>query len=247
MNELEKTLDVAEIVSTLLREEHIESAVIGAMALAARGYLRSTEDFDLATCADPFRQLTVVAKRLVSMGYEVELREPDADDSLGGVIDITGPEFLKVQVVNFLNPFNRRAARLAEEAIHSAEAVPSLRARVVTVPYLVAFKLYAGGRRNEGDVIELLERNPQVTLDEVRKVCAQHGLGQGLEPLLRELSRTLACPFRSRGRAKGVSLSSRRQHEAQRRARHAAGDVGFDRPEALVLQRYSPTGASSGP
>jgi hypothetical protein len=159
------------------------------MALAARGYPRSTADFDLATCADPFRQLGAVAERLRASGYEVELRVPDADDPLGGVIDIVGEGFRKVQVVNFLNPFRPRAARLAEEAIRAAEAMPDLRTRVVTVPYLVAFKLYAGGHRNASDVLELLERNPHVALDEVRELCVRHGLGSELVPLLRELSR----------------------------------------------------------
>ncbi|HEU4536841.1 MAG TPA: hypothetical protein VFS00_22115 [Polyangiaceae bacterium] len=189
MGELEATVDVAERIVDLLDELGVASAVIGAMALAARGYPRNTADFDLATCADPFRQLNVVARRLAASGYEVDFREPDVDDPLGGVIDVVGAGFRTIQVVNFLNPYNRHAARLAEEAIHDAEAVPGLRARVVTVPHLVALKLYAGGRRNEGDVVELLERNPHVALDEVRRVCERHGLGDGLEPLLRELSR----------------------------------------------------------
>jgi sugar phosphate isomerase/epimerase len=67
--ELEATIEVAERVVCLLDEFGIASAVIGAMALAARGYPRSTADFDLATCADPFRQLGAVAERLkVALG-----------------------------------------------------------------------------------------------------------------------------------------------------------------------------------
>lgn len=189
MDELEATIAAAEKVIYLLGEAKIDAAVIGAMALAARGYYRGTEDFDLAVCAEPFRQLKAVAEGLEALGYDVEFREPDADDPLGGVLDVTGHGFRLIQVVNFLNPYNRHAARLAEEAIQSAEDMPDVRARVVTVPYLVALKLYAGGRRNETDVLELLERNPQVTLEEVRAVCERHRLGEKLEPLLSELSR----------------------------------------------------------
>ena len=46
-------------------------------------------------------------------------------------------------------------------------------------------KLYAGGHKSKADIIELLVRNPDLELDEVRSVCARYRLG-GLEELIVE-------------------------------------------------------------
>lgn len=44
-------------------------------------------------------------------------------------------------------------------------------------------------RKSKADIIELLVRNPDLELDEVRRVCTRYGLG-GLEELIAE-SRSL--------------------------------------------------------
>ena len=59
-----RTVEVAEQVYDVLRAAGIESAVIGAMALAVHGYVRSTRDLDLATCTDPFLSLREATERL---------------------------------------------------------------------------------------------------------------------------------------------------------------------------------------
>jgi hypothetical protein len=50
---------------------------------------------------------------------------------------------------------------------------------------LVALKLYAGGYKSKGDIVELLLRNPGADLAEVRAVCARYRL-EGLEELIAE-------------------------------------------------------------
>ena len=57
--------------------------------------------------------------------------------------------------------------------------------KIVPIPHLIALKLYAGGHKSKADIIELLVRNPDLELDEVRSVCAGYGLG-GLEELITE-------------------------------------------------------------
>lgn len=46
-------------------------------------------------------------------------------------------------------------------------------------------KLYPGGHKSKADIIELLARNPDLELDEVRSVFVRYRLG-GLEELIAE-------------------------------------------------------------
>ena len=57
--------------------------------------------------------------------------------------------------------------------------------KIMPIPLLIALKLYAGGHKSKADIIELLVRNPDLELDEVRSACARYGLG-GLEELIVE-------------------------------------------------------------
>ena len=86
-------------VVTILRQHRVDAVVIGAVALAAFHYVRYTEDVDLGVNAD-LPTLRAVADSLRCAGYEVALREPDATDPLGGVMDVSGP-FGLVLVVSF--------------------------------------------------------------------------------------------------------------------------------------------------
>jgi hypothetical protein len=57
--------------------------------------------------------------------------------------------------------------------------------RVVPLPHLIALKLYAGGYKSKADIVELLIRNPELHLDEVRAVCARYQL-EGVDELITE-------------------------------------------------------------
>lgn len=164
-------------------------AVIGAMALAAHGYSRRTGDFDLATTTDPFSVLRRVRDALAARGLEVELREPDMDDPLGGVLVVRGAEAKPVEVVNFLNPHAPSRGRIGIAAVNTAVPLQEGGLPVVDLPHLVALKLYAGGRKNELDVLELLARNPDADLSAIRELCARFRLAdewQRLEQILGE-------------------------------------------------------------
>jgi hypothetical protein len=182
----ERTLEVVEHVNRLLGDFGIESALIGAAALAVHGYSRATEDLDLAVATDPFSTLRLVSDRLRSeFGVGVDLITPDPDDPLGGVLTIRGEGFDPVQVVNFLNPLSENI-NPGPAAVKNA--VPGLiehsSIRVVDIPHLVALKLYAGGYKSRLDVLELLARNPNISIDGLRDVCAPFGLLPALERVL---------------------------------------------------------------
>jgi hypothetical protein len=186
---------MAEQIFRILQQHEIPAAVIGAAALAAHGYPRATRDFDLATNTDPFPAFRRLEEALRREGFEVEFDAPDADDALGGVLRVKGDDFERVEIVNFYNPWPgaRDGSILAREALSEAKMVlsPESPLRVVSLPYLIALKLYAGGRKATNDVLELLERNrDHLDLAGLRDVCNRHGLGAALEPLLTELGFT---------------------------------------------------------
>lgn len=182
MCDAESNLQAAERVANLLAGNNVPAVVIGAVALAAHRYVRHTEDIDLGVDADlpKMRSLSAILR---DAGFVVDFHEPDGDDPLGGVIDVSGP-FGLVQVVSFAGRF--------PAAIHDALASGDLRIRpgselrLVPIPQLVALKLYAGGSKSRADIVELLRRNPEVDLGEIRETCRRYRL-RGLDAILEEL------------------------------------------------------------
>jgi len=180
--QLETNLQVAERIAALLAERNLPAVVIGAVALAAHGYVRFTEDIDVGVNAD-LKQMRNITEALRHQGYSVEFHEPDGDDPLGGVIDVSGP-FGLVQIISFEDrfPIIIRDALLGEDIRVS----PGSSLRIAPIPQLVALKLYAGGLASYADILELLRRNPQVDLKELQDTCRRYRL-QGLNKIIEEL------------------------------------------------------------
>jgi hypothetical protein len=103
MSPPEGILEAAETVAAALQEFEIDTVVIGGLALAAHHYVRFTEDIDLGINAE-LETLRQIAAALRRMDFRVELREPDAEDPLSGVVDVLGP-FGMVQIINFGQTF----------------------------------------------------------------------------------------------------------------------------------------------
>lgn len=183
--DIEQTLRVASDVAEVLRQHGRATVVIGAMALAVHGYARDTVDFDLAVAAPP-EELDRVAESLRARGYEVDVRRPEPDDPLGGVLDVRSPGADLVQVVNFSNPPAGGFPRLVEDSIEEATAlVPGGPLRVVDPYHLIAFKLYAGGPKSKLDILELLDRNPELDRERLAKMCDEYRLTRELNAVLR--------------------------------------------------------------
>jgi len=155
--------------------------VIGAVALAAHGYVRFTEDLDLGVNTD-LGTLKQVVDALRTAGFEVELREPDGQDPLGGVVDVRGP-FGLIQIVNY----GGRFPAVIDGGLAAADTVirSGSRLRIVPLPHLVALKLYAGGTKSRADIVELLARNPDADVAAIRDLCRNWRL-PGLDPLIEE-------------------------------------------------------------
>jgi hypothetical protein len=177
----EAILRAAEDVVAILQRHQMDAVVIGAVALAAYQYVRQTEDLDLGVNAD-LPALRTLAASLREAGYTVELREPDGADPLGGVIDVTG-DFGLLQIVNFGDRF----PAVIEDALRISTLVvrEGSMLKLVPIPQLIALKLYAGGYKSKADIVELLVRNPDLDLTEIRSVCQQYRLA-GIDELIDE-------------------------------------------------------------
>lgn len=181
-SDIEDALLEAATIASILSEEGIECVLIGAIALAVHRYIRHTQDVDLGVNAD-LKQMKRLAEVLDSRGYDAVFHEPDGDDPLGGVIDITG-SFGMVQIVSFENRFPAAIRdALADDNIRT---LANSKLRVIPIPQLVALKLYAGGWKSLSDVVEMLRRNPEVDLKEVGEVCQKYRI-RGWEKVMEEL------------------------------------------------------------
>ena len=125
-------------------------AVIGAYALAARGYIRQTADFDLLT-TDRSALTTDVWDREREDDMRVDVHRGDFDDPLAGVARIRGND-LRLDVV---------VAKYTWQAAVIDRAEPKnfgdVMLRVPLVSDLIVMKVDAGGYLDLRDAVELLE------------------------------------------------------------------------------------------
>jgi hypothetical protein len=193
-------LRLAERVAEAARSLGFESALIGAAALAVHRYTRGTEDIDLAVSVDPQRHLPELQRRLSAQGLATELRMPDDDDPLGGLLSVRDESADGsgiVDVVNFFNPWHSGRSP-ARDAIARARPLPGTSLRCVTIEDLVALKLYAGGLEDHADIIQLLARNPDVDGDLLRRVAGPFDRGRSLDHLIEQAAALAARPGRHR-------------------------------------------------
>jgi hypothetical protein len=184
----DKTLELAAQVAEVIARHGHASAVIGAVAGAIHGYPRSTEDLDLAVNVDPFETFEPVCDELRSHGLDVEYEVPDRDDPLGGVVTVRAEGAMPVQIVNFYNPLRARNTLVGRRAIDTADAQVLGALSVVRLPHLIALKLYAGGPKSTLDILELLARNPELDMDELRALCRELRLERELDAVLARLT-----------------------------------------------------------
>ena len=87
------------------------------------------------------------------------------------------------EVVSFANRFPAAvddAVRLSNAVVRAGSPL-----RLVPLPQLIALKLYAGGHKSKADIVELLARNPECDMDDIRRTCARYHL-TGIEELIEE-------------------------------------------------------------
>lgn len=161
-NQIKQTISEAGRIGSILADEGISVIIIGAIALAAHGYIRATKDVDLGVNIR-IKDLARIHQRLITLGYHAELHTPDLDDPLGGVIeDSCRQEGQPCQTITSLS--------------------------IAPLAQLVALKLYAGGWKSLTDIVELLRRNPEANLMEIGEICRKYRLS-GWNRVLEELQK----------------------------------------------------------
>lgn len=207
MDDVRQLVELAEQTASALRKVGVEPLLIGALALAAHGYQRGTNDIDLGVSVSPAHFKTLCTN-LRKEGLYVYLSESDGNDPLGGVIalslepfpefeddedqaeeadfdwnlDAAGPP--KVEIINFDNSPSGGFPAIIPDALARSQMTSELvKAAVPTLEDLIILKAYAGGFKSRNDVAELLTRSsPDLVL--LRKRAESYALSQSLEYVL---------------------------------------------------------------
>jgi len=151
-----RVLEILASVSAYLVDRGVDHALIGAGAMSVVGYARSTQDLDLLTTNE-----SVLARRFWSAfdvaDVDVEIRDGRGDptDPLAGLVRFEDPDGDQVDIVVGRHP------RWQEPIL--TRAVPRELGEGLSIPValpadLVLLKLFAGSRRDDYDILELLDR-----------------------------------------------------------------------------------------
>jgi hypothetical protein len=147
---------VIQRVKGILDAQGVRYAVIGAMAMAARGYPRFTLDFDLLTTNKTVLE-PKVWQELVADHVAVDIRKGEFDDPLAGVVRIGDPGDVDVVVGRW--KWEHRVVEEAEPLQIAGMSLP-----VARTSDLILMKLNAGGYQSRLDAAQLLEVGPREQL-----------------------------------------------------------------------------------
>jgi hypothetical protein len=136
----------------------IDSALIGAMALAVRGVTRSTFDIDLLVLR-PEALDRRTWESLIAEGTPVEIRHGDATDPLEGMVRLRSAQGPVIDVVVGRGAWQSGVIERAERLL-----VAGAQVRVATAADLVLLKLYAGGPSDRWDIEQLLGGEDRTSL-----------------------------------------------------------------------------------
>ncbi len=146
---------MAEPVRRVLESEGIAYALIGGLALAARGHPRSTFDIDFLT-TDRRALAESLWQPLRDEEAQVEVRKGDFDDPLSGVIHVTLSDETDIDVVVGKFAWQGEVISRAEKLDVGGVVVP-----VPRTADLILLKLFAGGFQDASDVHALLRTGPR--------------------------------------------------------------------------------------
>lgn len=151
-----------EAIFRALEAEQVAYALIGAVALAARGVSRSTADLDLLTT--DLRVLRFDWPSLLPNEAEVVVRKGDYDDPLAGVITFHAAGEEPVDLVVGRWKWMQEAIGRAERLELGFAEIP-----VLTVGDLALTKIDAGGPNDLQDLARLVDVHGEALVEEIER------------------------------------------------------------------------------
>jgi predicted nucleotidyltransferase len=148
----DRVAQVIDRVQEILERAGVRYAVIGGIAVIARGFARVTIDVDFFTTD---KRVLQPALWDGLSGVPIDIRKGDFDDPLGGVVRIgSAPDLIDVVVGK--NKWENAVIERAE-TLH----IKGLMLPVPLTSDLILLKLAAGGPIDRQDIIRLLEIGPR--------------------------------------------------------------------------------------
>jgi hypothetical protein len=155
--------------------------LVGALAMAAHGYVRETSDIDvgIAVADDGPTRSIDIESAAIEMGLQVRARH-----SFGG-FDFRTPADQRIDVVSLKGELAPLVAGAINEAVVSGRsmslpgAVEDRIFAVASVGHIIALKLVASRRKDIGDIVELIKMFMSTgswghEAQHVRKIVRQH-------------------------------------------------------------------------
>jgi hypothetical protein len=159
-------LDAIEI----LRREHIEYAVIGALALAVHGVVRASMDADALLYTTP-RRLTELHARFEKAGFGAELRQGDTDDPVPAILRLSDNHGNRVDLLGGLRGLDPLVFSRTVEIAFCEENL-----NIVGREDFIAMKCFAGGPQDLLDASSAYgSGRSSVDLDLLRSVARRFG------------------------------------------------------------------------
>jgi hypothetical protein len=188
---MDRTISLTLDVLTILSNRNVPAVVVGAVAMAYRGFVRATSDLDLVVDLPTFPQMKELTEALNPLG-QIEFRFGDAEDPLGALIDVQSADGGHVQVFSYRGTYES-SPLFAQELQSGATEVAGMPRHFKVAPLLplLASKIYAGVASAAFDVAELLKTQTSMTLAEVEAYCQRVGLKEdwdSMAPLLRSFT-----------------------------------------------------------
>ncbi len=172
----------------ILRAEHVDYAIVGAMAASVHGVIRASRDAD-ALLSISASALSKLERSFKAAGFRTELRHGDADDPITAVLALHDQFENRVDLLVGIRGFDPAAFSRTIEVPFEGESL-----QFVGLEDFVAMKVFAGGPQDLADARSALEvAQGPLDADLLRRLAKRYGseATRSLEGLMRELTRSL--------------------------------------------------------
>jgi len=154
----------------VMAAEHIDYAVIGAMAASVHGFVRASVDADVIMSVATLR-LRDLKERFVAVGFTAELRFGDFDDPIAAMLVLTDQHGNRVDLLVGLRGLEPAAFERALEVPFQGQTL-----KVVGREDFIAMKVFAGGPQDLADARHVLQAGGgQLDLTLLRRLASKFG------------------------------------------------------------------------